>query len=201
MMHHLTGRLGFLFSCIFTIVIAAPPLPLEAPSPGSSSSSDKNTGRNLSHTAAYDALLDSFPSASPTKLPLSSVTNSSAKLYFPPDPYILATEVGDYVLFGAYDLSSRLLDLQVIVGLASDDAIQHLIRATPDPMPTELKYRHGFAFFDLEVGPNLNWERWGWALCQFGIFQARVGVMSFKFRVVTAGFGEQLAKGQVRAYR
>ena len=201
MLNHLRGRLGFLLFCIFTIVIAAPPLNLEAPTPGSSSPSDKKTGLNLSHTGAYDALLNFFPSSSPIKLPLSSVTNSSAKLYFPPDPFTLRTEGGDYVQFGFYDSSRWLLDLGIVVTQARDDAIQHLQKPFPGPMPTELKYRHGPAFFDLEVGPILVWLRWGWALHQIGIFQGQTQNISFNFTVVAAEFGEQLGRGQVRAYK
>ena len=201
MLNHLMGRLSLLLFSIFTIAIAAPPLTLEAPPPGSSSSSDKNTGLNLSHTAAYDALLNFSPSSSPTKLPLSSVTNSSAKLYVPPDPFILPTGAGDFVQFGVYDFTRRLIDLGIVVTQARDDAIQHLQKTIPGPMPTELKYRHGPAFFDLEVGPNLTWLRWGWALRQIGIFQGRTQNISFNFAVVTAEFGERLGRGQVRVYR
>ena len=199
-MNHLTGRFRFLLFSLFTIVIAAPPLTLKAPPPESSSSSNKNTGLNLSQTAAYDALLNFFPSSSPTKLPLSSVTNTSANDHFPPDPYYLITEGGDFIQFGIYNSSSRLLDLQIIVSLARDDAIRHLNKATPGPMPPELKYQHGFAFFDFEIEPKLTWLRWGLVLRQIGNFQALAGIMSFNFRIFTAGFGEQLGWGQVRAY-
>ena len=201
MLSHLTGRLILLLFCIFTIVTAAPPLNLEAPAPGSSSSSEKNTSLNLSHTAAYDALLNFFPSSSPTKLPLSSVTNSSAKLYFPPDPYFLPTVTGDFVQFGVYESSLWLLDLGIVVTRARDDAIQHLKRTIPGPMPTELKYRHDPAFFHLEVGPNLTWQRWAWALHQIGIFQGQTQNISFNFGIITAEFREQLAWGQVRAHK
>lgn len=196
-MNHLTGRFSVLLFCIYTIVIAAPPLNLGVPPPASSSSSDNNTGLSLSQTAAYDALLNSFPSPSPTKLPLSSLTNTSD---FPPDPYYLVTEAGDFVQFGVYDSSSHLLDLQIIVSLAREDAIQHLNKPTPAPMPPKIKYRRGFAFFDLEGKPNLTWLRWGYVLRQIGNFQALMGIMSFNFRIFTPQFVEQVGWGQVRAY-
>ena len=193
-MNHLTGEFSVLLFCVFTTVIAAPPLTLQAPPPASSSSSDNNTGLNHSQTAAYDALLNFFPSPSSTKLPLSS--NS----HFPPDPYYLVTEAGDFIQFGVYDSSSHLLDLQIIVSLAREDAIQHLNKPNPAPMPPKIKYRHGFAFFDLEGEPDLTWLRWGYVLRQIGNFQALMGIMSFTFRIFTARFEEQLGWGQVRAY-
>lgn len=201
MLNHLTGRLGLLLFYNFTIVIAAPPLTLEGSPPGSSSSNDKNTGLKLSHTAAYDALLNFYPSSSPTKLPLSSVTNLSAQLYSPPDPFIMPTEIGDLVQFGVYDTSLWLLDLGIVVTRARDDAIQHLYKTIPGPMPTELKYRHGPASFDLEVGPILTWQRWAWVLCQIGIFQGQTQNISFNFTIFTARYEEQLGSGQVRAYK
>ena len=198
-MAHLRGRLTFLLFCTFTIVIAAPPHTLETLPPASFLSSDKNTGLNRSHTAAYDALLNFFPPAPPTNLPHSTATNTLTNPDFPPDPYLVPTEVGDYVAFSDYNHSPHELDLHIILVLARDDAIQHLKEETPDPMPEQLTYRNGFGIFDMEVGPEMNWVRWGWALRQIGIFQFREGSISFNFRLITKGAGEQLAIGKVRA--
>ena len=199
-MNHLTGRPSFLFFYIFTIVIVGPPTTLEA-RPVSTSYSDKNTGLNLTQSAAFDALLNFFPSSSPTKLPLSSVTNSSAKLHFPPDPCILPTEAGDIIQFGVYDFSLWRSDLDIVCVRARDDLIQHIQKPIPGPMPTVLKYRHGPASFDLEVRPDLTWVRWGWALHQIGNFREQAQDISFNFGVFTKDFGEELGRGQVRAYR
>ena len=198
-MAHLRGRLTFLLLLPFTIVIAATPLTLETLPPGSSLSSVKDTGLNLSHTAAYDALLNFFPPAPPTNLPHSSVTNSPTNLNLPPDPYLVPTEVGDYVEFGHYNSSSHGLDLSMILILARNDAIEHLSKDPLDSIPRQLTYRNGFGIFDMEVGPNVNWVRWAWALRQIGIFQFREEFISFNFRLLTARAGEQLAIGKVRA--
>ena len=201
MTKHRMGTLHFLLFYICAIVIAAPPLNLKAPPSGSSSYSENNLGLSLTQTAAYDTLLDLFPSSTPAKLPLSSITNSSVKVDLPPDPYILPTQAGDHVTFGRYSDSPYLSDLLKVVEIANEDAIQHSRSDEQEPMPEELNYRYGHASMHLLVRPRLTWTRWASALRQIVEFQRRAGSISFIFDISVLDLFQSLGFGQVRTSR
>lgn len=200
MTKHRMGTLRFLLFYVCAIVIAVPPLNLRAPLSESSSHTDSNLDLNLTQTAANDTLLNLFPSSPPTNISLSSITNFSANAGYPPDPFIVPTLVGDVVIFGYYNPSPSLHDLNAVVLLACEDAIQHLRQAFYTPMPPFISYRYRHAYLTMRPGPHMTWTRWAWALKVIGHFQANAGALSFEFEIAIAGLSGSLGTGQVRMW-
>ena len=200
MTKHRMGTLRFLLFHICATAIAAPSLNLRAPPSEASSHGDSNLSLNLTQTTANDTMLNLFPSSPPTEFSLSSIANSSVEAGLPPDHYTVPTIAGDLVIFGAYTPSPRLSDLTRVVMLATEDAIWHLLQASPPPMPRALNYQEHFAIMTLRVGPHLTWIRWAWALKVIGNFQASVGGLSFDFDISLADFSGSIGIGRVRTY-
>ena len=201
MTKHRMGTLRFLLFYTCAIVIAAPPLNLKAPLSGSASYSDSVLGLNLTQTADNDTLLNLFPSPPPTNLSLSSIANSSAEVDFPPDPFDARTLAGDIIIFGVYRHSQWKSDLQGVILQAALDAGQHLFHARHEPMPPGLIYRRGYASLTLQVGPQLTWTRWAYALVNIGNFHTQVAPnLSFNFELALEDLSQSLGTGQVRTY-
>ena len=201
MTKHRMGTLHFLLFYICAIVIAAPPLNLEAPPSKFASYSDSVLGRNLTQTADNETLLNTFPSPPPTNLSLSSVANSSVESEFPPDPFDARTLAGDIIIFGVYRHSQWTSDLQGVILQASLDAAQHLFHARHEPMPPGLIYRRGYASLTLQVGLQLTWTRWAYALVNIGNFHTQVAEnVSFNFELALEDLSQSLGTGQVRTY-
>ena len=65
-------------------------------------------------------------------------------------------------------------------------------------MPPLLYYSENDAFLTLQVGRQLTWTRWAWALTPIGDFQKFVGAISFNFEVALADLSGSLGTGRVR---